>query len=87
MRMVSWNKLIEELLDDEKDTDVIIHSTLTDNRMNAEFDGSYGGSCGEPFTAWSNDWVYFPVVYDGAEWVGRVPRDPCDIASNHVGGQ
>ena len=34
----------------------------------------------------SANWVYFPICYDGAEWVGHAPRNPCDIAMEHQGG-
>ena len=44
----------------------------------------YGPVYGEPFTAWSEKWVYFPTEHDGAELVKRVPRNPCDIVTNHV---
>ena len=67
--------------------DKIIACTLTEEELDSPFDPGYGGSEGKPFTAWSKDYVYFPVVYDGAEWVGRVRRDPCDEASQHHGGE
>lgn len=54
--------------------------------LDAEFDHGYGGINGCPFTVWTEDWVYFPVVYDGAESVGSAPRNPCDVATEHVGG-
>jgi hypothetical protein len=51
-----------------------------------DFSDSYGGEEGFSFTAWSKDKVYFPVCYDGAEWISWVPRNPCDIATTHQGG-
>jgi hypothetical protein len=62
-------------------------STLSDAELDQEFDDGYGAAQGKPFTAWSKTRVYFPVVYDGAESVGSVPRDPCDEAVEHFGGQ
>ena len=62
-------------------------TTLTEEGLNKEFDDGYGGSEGEPFTAWGEKYVYFPVVYDGAEWAGSAPRNPCDEKCYHVGGQ
>lgn len=61
--------------------------TLTETELRAIFDAGFGGSEGRPFTAWGENWVYFPVVYNGAEWVGSAPRNPCDYAMPHVGGQ
>ena len=54
--------------------------------LDVAFDAGYGSSHGPQFTAWTADRVYFPVVYDGAEWVGSVPRNPCGQATEHVGG-
>jgi len=79
----NWKKMIE----DTANGDVIIGCTLTENEMTVKFDAGYGGSEGKAFTAWSDKYVYFPVVYDGAEWVGRAPRNPCDEATSHVGGE
>jgi hypothetical protein len=62
-------------------------TTLTEDGLNREFNDGYGGSEGEPFTAWGEKYVYFPVVYDGAEWVGSAPRNPCDEKCSHVGGE
>ena len=79
--MINWKEMLEEF------DDKILACTLTEEELLVEFDGSYGLSEGTPFTAWSNDWVYFPVVYDGAEWVGRAPRNICDTPTYHCGGQ
>lgn len=55
--------------------------------FDTEFDCGYGGSEGARFTVWTANRVYFPVVYDGAEWCGSVPRNPSTEATEHVGGQ
>ena len=55
--------------------------------IDMKFDHGYGGNDGCAFTAWTDERVYFPVVYDGSEWVGSVPRNPCDVATEHMGGQ
>lgn len=64
-----------------------IKTTLTDEELIRKFDDGYGGSQGTHFTAWGKKFVYFPVVYDGAEWVGRAPRNVCDIKTPHCGGE
>jgi len=46
----------------------------------------YGRPEGIPFTLWTHKRVYFPVQYDGSEWVTSVPRDPCEEVTSHVGG-
>ena len=83
--MATWRKLIKDAIGDNGD--VLIGNTLLESEMDVEFDDGYGGSEGIPFTAWSKDRVYFPVVYDGAEWVSSVPRNPCTKASGHCGGE
>ena len=80
--MATWRELLKDALDG----DVLIHITLTEEELDSEFYDGFGGEEGMPFTAWSETHVYFPVVYDGAEWVGRVRREPCDIATHHIGG-
>lgn len=81
--ITTWRKRIEDTADGDK----IVYCTLSNTELDVEFDGGYGGSEGKPFTAWSEKYVYFPVVYDGSEWAGRAPRFPCDEATNHVGGE
>lgn len=83
MGMTNWKELIANCADGDE----IIVCTLSDDELLKEFNSGYGGSEGKPFTAWSKKYVYFPVVYDGAEWVGRAPRNPCDEATNHQGGE
>ena len=82
-----WKELITLGLDENNEywNDVIEH-TLTEKGMCKRFDSGYGIEQGEPFTLWTKDWVYFPICYDGAEWVGSIPRNPCDIKTNHQGG-
>ena len=62
-------------------------TTMTDEQMNVQFNDGYGGSEGCAFTAWNDEYVFFPIVYDGSEWIGRAPRNPCDKAMSHQGGE
>lgn len=77
----TWRKKLSEFRDE------IIACTLTDKQLDEKFDDGFGCSEGRAFTAWSKKYVYFPVVYDGAESVGRAPRNPCNEATSHVGGE
>ena len=54
-----------------------------------EFDDDYGSSQGIPFYVWTKEFVYFPGVYDGSEWVDSVPRNPREDGPPpcHVGGE
>ncbi len=85
--MATWRKqLIDTMrLYDETFSD-IVSNTMTDQEMDTEFDDGYGGEEGCPFTVWTHNRVYFPVTYDGAEWVGSVSRNPDGKPKNHVGG-
>lgn len=97
--MTTWRTLLSEALagngeswDDVKHVamaprDLWRDETPPSPSLDAEFSDNYGSAEGCPFTLWTSKRVYFPVVYDGAEWVSSVPRDPCDEATPHVGGQ
>jgi len=76
----SWQQMIDEFHDE------IIACTLSAEEMKNEFYAGYGMPEGKPFNAWSEKYVYFPVCYDGAESVGRAPRNPCKESNEHVGG-
>lgn len=85
--MTTWKKQLKyELEENGEDFDCIISSTLTEEQMNVEFDGGYGAVEGEPFTVWTNDYVYFPCSYDGSEWVGSASRNPNGKPTKHQGG-
>ena len=87
MAKTTWRKqLIEKCEEDGEDFAKLV-CTLDDAGLDKEFNDGFGGSEGAPFTAWGEKWVYFPIVYDGAEWVGHAPRNPCDIAMHHQGGE
>lgn len=101
MSNATWRKMITEHMSERGESwDDVQHMVLknkelyydegTDHRppasLDAEFDSGYGGADGCHFTLWTKRRVYFPVQYDGAEWVASVPRDPCNEATSHVGG-
>ncbi len=79
--MANWKGKIEAVAGEDN----IIACTLSDDELLIEFKDGYGLSEGNPFTAWGEKYVYFPVVYDGSEWVGKAPRNPCDEATEHMG--
>ena len=81
----TWREAIESERIERKDGPIIA-CTLTDEQLDKPFDCGYGGTCGQDFTAWSEQRVYFPGCYDGAEWCSSAPRHPCDEAMSHVGG-
>lgn len=85
MSETNWyNELKEAMTADGEDFEQR-QCTLTDEQLKEIFNNGYGGHEGAAFTAWGAKWVYFPLVYDGSEWVGHAPRNPCDISMNHQG--
>jgi len=85
--MATWGELIADAMRESGETDAkIVSNTLTKEELVIEFDNGYGLQNGIPFTMWTEQRVYFPVCYDGAEWVGSVPRHPCGEKTGHHGG-
>ena len=88
MTMTTWkDQILEEMRFVGETFDDVVSCTLTDEELLKEFDGGFGGSQGLAFTLWTADRVYFPAVYDGAEWVSSVSRNPDGKPTRHVGGQ
>lgn len=84
MGVTTWRRLIETKMVEVGDSwDAVRHHT---GGLDVEFDNGFGVAEGQPFTLWTDRWVYFPVVYDGAEWVGCVERHPSDTPTEHFGG-
>jgi hypothetical protein len=85
--MTNWTKAITKALDERGETFGDVESiTLNADELEEEFNCGYGSEEGRPFTAWTRNYVYFPVCYDGAEWVGSVPRNPNGEPTTHIGG-
>lgn len=83
----TWRALIEHSLKHDGATwDDVVACTLSESELDTPFDSGYGSANGTPFTLWTETRVYFPAVYEGAEWCESVPRHPCDEATLHVGG-
>lgn len=80
----TWRELLSEVLDG--DGPVIAYAP-DEAAFDVEFDTSYGLAEGPEVLAWTEQYVYFPVVYDGSEWMGRAPRNPTSHGQPHVGGQ
>jgi hypothetical protein len=85
--MTNWKELIEEEMKVQEETfEDVVESTLTDEDLIKSFDSGYGGTEGIPFTLWTTNRVYFPICYDGAEWVESVSRNPDGNPTRHFGG-
>lgn len=87
MELTTWVKLIGKKLELNGETwNDVIKCTLTPEELHTVFHAGYGTANGKPFTMWTENHVYFPAEYDGMEWCESVPRNPCDIATEHTGG-
>lgn len=86
-KSTTWrDELRSEMAEQGESFDDVEACTLSPEQLDAEFDDGFGGTQGEPFTVWTRNRVYFPVCYDGAEWVGSVARNPDGKPTQHVGG-
>lgn len=84
--MSNWYEMLKGVMQEDGEDFEKRTCTMDEAGLKKEFDDGYGGTEGEAFTAWGEKWVYFPLCYDGAEWVGHAPRDPCDTVMEHQGG-
>lgn len=85
--MSTWKAMLEDAMKDRNETLTDLEAiTLTEDEMVKKFDSGYGCTEGKPFTAWTAKTVYFPICYDGAEWVGSVSRHPDGNPTEHQGG-
>jgi hypothetical protein len=82
-KMTSWYELLEEAMRADGEDFHRRVCTLDEAALKIKFDAGHGEPNGQPFTAWGEQWVYFPLAHDGAEWVGHAPRHPCSIAMRH----
>lgn len=84
--MSTWHKMITTEMKYHKDSWSNVESSVINGSFETEFDSDYGCTEGPPFTVWTAKRVYFPVCYDGAEWVGSVNRYPDGKVTEHQGG-
>lgn len=86
-KQTSWAEdLRDAMLENHETWADVTKCTLTAEELNVKFYHGYGGTEGKPFTVWTMRHVYFPVQYDGAEWVDWVSRHPDGKPTRHVGG-
>lgn len=86
-----WGKLLADAMKSVGDATPLHEMVFfpDDLGLQDRFYDGYGLPEGEPFIAWSRTRVYFPVTYDGAEWVGSMPLSLEHVVRGeprHVGG-
>lgn len=85
--MTTWRQLFDDARRDASDTSPIVQVAPNEAVLDVEFDNDFGLSEGPAVLVWTEDRVYFPVVYDGLEWLGSAPRNPTAEGQGHVGSQ
>ena len=81
----TWRKMIQDCMDEDDLGDSMEDICSIAGDIDVHLDAGFGIENGPPFTVWTFERVYFPVVYDGAESVRSVSRDPNRVATKHVG--
>ena len=95
---ISWRKPIEnEMKENDESVSEIVCCQMGDQQIagdpgkwvwwDKKFNCGFGGVEGVPFILYTSNYIYFPVCYDGSEWVESVPRHPDDSwTPRHFGG-
>lgn len=84
----TWRALIKQEMQERCESfNDVVSCTLSDDELDTEFYDGFGVSNGKPFTLWTSGAVYFPVVYDGSEWVRSASRNPDGKPTHHIGGE
>ena len=84
----SWRFLINDALVEHGETWTDVeYNTLSERGLDREFDEECPNGSGEPFTMWTKERVYFPVIQSrsGFTRVESVPRNPNYELTSHIG--
>lgn len=84
--MTSWRKELESEMKRQADPGPVLAVAPDYAAFDVEFSAGYGTAEGPKVLAWTEARVYFPVCYDGSEWMGSAPRNPDVEGQSHVGG-
>jgi hypothetical protein len=79
--MFRWQTMLREAFEERGDDFSKMICTLTEEERLELFTTRW-----RSFTAWGENFVYFPVCYEDSIWIGSVPRNPCDIVTEPQGG-
>lgn len=84
--MVTWRESLQYAMTENHDPGPVVAYAPDETSFDVQFDDSYGGTNGPAVAAWTQTHVYFPVCYDGSEWLGSAPRNPQASGLDHQGG-
>ncbi len=81
--MTTWRIEIQAEMEAHNEDWNCVESIAGEEFLDLEFDDGFGGVCGQPFTVWTQNRVYFPKEYDGAEGCISVSRNPDGLPTEH----
>ena len=85
----TWKKKLTEAMKrygDAWENIIYVHLSEVDRGETEWYDVELDGG-GVSFIVWTAVCVYFPIIYDGAEWAEGVPRYPTNgVEASHFGG-
>lgn len=84
--LTTWRDEVTNEMTAQGDPGPLLAVSPNEDVFNERFDAGFGGTNGPQFLAWTEQRVYFPVNYDGAESAGSAPRNPVPLGQQHVGG-
>jgi hypothetical protein len=83
----TWREELKAAMHSASDPGPVVAVAPDEAALDVTFDDGYGGSEGPSVLIWTEQRVYFPVTYDGSEWLGSAPRNPQASGQKHVGGE
>lgn len=87
MAQTTWRAELVSARSECGDTTGVVAVAPGDSTLDIPFNGGYGTSQGPDVLVWTETHVYFPVVFDGKEWLGSAPRNPTPRGQEHLGGE
>jgi hypothetical protein len=85
MANTTWREHLIDAMRVIKDEGPVVAWAPAEALFDVEFDDGYGGADGPAVLAWTERYVYFPVQYDGSEYLGSAPRNPQPEGQSHEG--
>jgi hypothetical protein len=83
----TWREELKAAMHSASDPGPVVAVAPDEATLDVIFHEDFGGSEGPSVLIWTEQRVYFPVTYDGSEWLGSAPRNPQASGQEHVGGE
>ncbi len=86
MSDTTWRAELDSAMKVEGDPGPVVAVAPREDILDVAFDAGFGLPDGPAVLIWTERRVYFPLKYDGAEWLESAPRHPQPEGQKHVGG-